>query len=207
MLKTHSCADISVENDGEEVSLAGWVDTRRDHGGIIFIDLRDRSGIAQIVFDPEHNAKVHKIAEGLRGEFVISAKGKVRKRPDEMINPRLKTGEVEIIVDEIEIFNKSKTPPFEINSEKEVREDLRLEYRYLDLRRKRMQKNMILRHNAIKIIRDFMDKNNFLDIETPIMIKGTPEGSREYLVPSRLHHGKFYVIPQSPQQLKQLLMV
>ncbi|MCT4591800.1 MAG: aspartate--tRNA ligase [Candidatus Gracilibacteria bacterium] len=208
MLKTHDAGVLNRQNVGQKVTLCGWVNTRRDHGGIIFIDLRDRSGIMQVVFDPEYDLETHKIAESLRSEFVIKVEGEIRMRPEEMFNKNIPTGEIEMIVSNIEIFNKSKTPPFEIdNPHKEVREDIRLEYRYLDLRRERMKKNIQLRHNVTKMVRDFFDEKGFWEVETPIMVKGTPEGSREYLVPSRLHHGKFYVLPQSPQQLKQLLMV
>lgn len=208
MLKTDNCGELTEKDDKKAVILCGWVNTRRDHGGIIFIDLRDRSGLCQVVFDPNNaGGSAHGLAEDLRSEFVIRVKGAVRMRPKEMINPHLATGEVEILADEVEVLNKSKTPPFEIDSTTEIREDLRLEYRYLDLRREKMQKNIRLRHRITKMIRDYFDENDFLEIETPILIKGTPEGSREYLVPSRLHHGKFYVLPQSPQQLKQLLMV
>ncbi len=207
MLKTHSNGELNKKTANTEVTLCGWVNSWRDHGGVIFIDLRDRSGVVQIVFDPEHNKEAHAIAEHLRSEFVIKAKGTVRERPAEMVNPNLNTGEIEVLIDEIDILNKAKTPPFEVDDNKEVREDLRLEYRYLDLRRPKMQKNLKVRHQTTKIIRDYFDEKDFLEIETPILIKGTPEGSREYLVPARLHHGKFYVLPQSPQQLKQLLMV
>jgi len=207
MLKTNNCNDLREKDLQKEVTLCGWVNTRRDHGGIIFLDLRDRSGIMQIAADPEHSKKAHSIADSVRGEFVLKIKGKIRQRPEGMENNNLPTGKIELLADQIEILNKSKTPPFEIDSNKDVNESLRLQYRYLDLRREKMQKNLLLRHKVVKMIRDFFDQKDFLEIETPIMIKGTPEGSREYLVPSRLHHGKFYVLPQSPQQLKQLLMV
>jgi aspartyl-tRNA synthetase len=207
MFKTHNCLDLSYQSIGKKVTVAGWVNNRRDHGGLIFLDLRDRSGVLQVVTDPEHNLLAHELAENIRSEFVLKVIGTIRQRPEGMTNDQLPTGEVELLVDEIQILNKSKTPPFEIDSTEEVKEELRLEYRYLDLRRARMQKNLELRHRTIKYIRDFMNEADFWEVETPIMIKGTPEGSREYLVPSRLHHGKFYVLPQSPQQLKQLLMV
>lgn len=207
MIRTHDCGKLTKKNIGEKVVLCGWVAHRRDHGGVIFVDLRDRYGKTQIVFDPEISKKAHEIGEKVRGEFVLKIGGKVRARGAGLENPRMKTGDIEVAADEIEILNAAKTPPFEIESEKKVREDLRLEFRYLDLRREKMQKNIFLRAKISKMIRDFFEKNDFLDIETPILVKGTPEGSREYLVPSRLHHGKFYVLPQSPQQLKQLLML
>lgn len=207
MLKTNNCNDFSKTDIGKKVTVCGWINTRRDHGGLIFLDLRDRSGLLQIATDPDYNKNAHNIAEDLRSEFVVKVTGTIRKRPEGMENKNLKTGEIEIIADEIEILNKAKTPPFEIDSDKVANENLRLEFRYLDLRRERMQKNLKLRYKTTKIIRDFFDEKDFWEIETPILIKGTPEGSREYLVPSRLHHGKFYVLPQSPQQLKQLLMV
>lgn len=207
MFRTHTCTELTTKNVGEKVTLSGWVHRRRDHGGIIFIDLRDRYGLTQIVFDPDFKKEALEIAEGVRPEFVLKVSGEVRKRIEGQNNPRMTTGEIEVYIDEIEILNASKTPPFEIDIEKAVNEELRLKYRYLDLRHERLQKNMILRHQIVKTIRDYMDAENFLEIETPILIKGTPEGSREYLVPSRLYPGKFFVLPQSPQQLKQMLMI
>lgn len=191
----------------EEVVLSGWVHRRRDHGGVIFIDLRDQYGLTQIVSDPVNFAQVHNLMDNVRSEYVLKIKGKVRNRPDGQTNKNLATGAVEVLVLEAEILNQSKVPPFEIDQDKEVSEELRLTYRYLDLRRGRMKGNIILRHKVMKFIRDFLIDNGFLEIETPILVKGTPEGSREYLVPSRLYPGNFYVLPQSPQQLKQLLMV
>lgn len=207
MLRTHTCGEIRKEHIGQDITLTGWVYHRRDHGGIIFIDMRDRYGVTQIVFDPEANAEAHAKAEHIRSEWVLQLKGKVRDRGEGLENKNLKTGEVELLVEEVVVLNESKTPPFEISSDKKVREDLRLEYRYLDLRRSEMQKNLKLRNDMIFTMRNFYHNEEFLDVETPIMVKGTPEGSREYLVPSRLHAGNFYVLPQSPQQLKQMLMV
>ncbi len=207
MLRTHTCNDLNIKNVGQDVTLCGWVHRRRDHGGLIFADLRDRYGLTQFVSDPNVSTQCHATADTLRPEFVVQISGTVRKRPEGMNNSKILSGEIEILVKNIKILNKAKTPPFEIDQDKEVNEELRLKYRYLDLRRERMKKNIIVRHRVIKLIRDIMDKKGFLEIETPILIKGTPEGSREYLVPSRLYPGTFFVLPQSPQQLKQLLMV
>ncbi|MFC1651662.1 aspartate--tRNA ligase [Patescibacteria group bacterium] len=205
--RNHTCGCLSNKFEGQKVILSGWVNSRRDHGGLIFIDLRDRYGLTQIVSDPEHNKEIHKIADTVRPEWVVRIEGKVRKRPKEMVNSKLKTGEIEILIDKIDVLNESKTPPFEIIKEKDVDEELRLEYRYLDLRHKRLQKNIKLRHKVIKVIRDFLSKEKFLEIETPILTVSSPEGARDYLVPSRVHKGKFYALPQSPQQYKQLLMI
>ena len=207
MYRTHTCGELTAKDSGQEVTLSGWVHRRRDHGGLIFIDLRDRYGLTQIVSDPENTAQAHKLADSVRSEYVIQVKGNVRRRPEGMQNKNMQTGEIEVLINEFSVLNTAKTPPFEIDQEKDVGEELRLKYRYLDLRRERMKKNVLLRHQIIKEIRNFMDNEQFVDVETPIMIKGTPEGSREYIVPSRLHPGNFYVLPQSPQQLKQLLMV
>ena len=207
MYRTNTCRELTAKDEGKTVTLSGWVHRRRDHGGLIFIDLRDRYGLTQVVFDPKFNKESHATAEDVRPEYVLKVTGEVRKRIEGQANPNMKTGEIEIYINEIEILNESKTPPFEIDQEKDVNEELRLKYRYLDLRHDRMRNNIILRHKMIKEIRDFMDKEGFLEIETPILIKGTPEGSREYLVPSRLYPGKFFVLPQSPQQLKQMLMI
>ncbi|MFA6520823.1 MAG: aspartate--tRNA ligase [Candidatus Gracilibacteria bacterium] len=207
MYRTHLCNQLSSADIGKKVVLSGWVNGRRDHGGLIFIDLRDRYGLTQIVTDPKHSEEAHKMLDKARPEYVLRVEGKVRARPEGGSNKNLKTGEVEIICDAVEILNEAKTPPFEIDKEDNVNEELRLKYRYLDLRKTRMKKNLVMRHKIIKLMRDFLDAENFLEIETPILIKGTPEGSREYMVPSRLHVGKFYVLPQSPQQLKQLCMV
>jgi len=207
MYKTHTCGELRVEDEGKEVTLAGWVDRLRDFGGVRFIDLRDRFGIIQIVSNPETNPDVHKSLIQVRPEWVIKAEGVVRKRPQDMENPDLTTGKIEIELSKIEILNPAKTPPFLINLEEEVEEQTRLKYRYLDLRRPRMLRNIILRHKIVSFIRSYLDQENFLEIETPILFKTTPEGARDYIVPSRVHPGQFYALPQSPQQLKQMLMV
>jgi aspartyl-tRNA synthetase len=207
MRRTHTCGEITKKEDGKEVTLQGWVRTRRDHGGVIFIDLRDRYGLTQVVFDPEIDKTAHKKAEGLRREYVIQITGKVRPRPEGLANPKLKTGDIEIAVNEIEILNEAETPPFEIDERKEISEDLRLKYRYLDLRKQDMQHNLLMRHTVCKATRDYLDSNSFIEIETPILAKSTPEGARDYLVPSRVHPGKFFALPQSPQLFKQLLMI
>lgn len=205
--RTHLLHELKAVNSGDEVILNGFVNRRRDHGGLIFVDLRDRYGITQIVFDPEIEASAHSMAEDLRSEWVIAVKGVVRNRPEGMVNEKMETGEIEVLVSEIEVLSKAQTTPFEIDSDENVSEELRLKYRYLDIRRDKMKRNILLRHDMIKFIRDYMSDEGFAEIETPILIKGTPEGSREYIVPSRLYNGNFYVLPQSPQQLKQLLMV
>ena len=208
MYRTHSCGKLTAANTGERVTLAGWVHKWRDHGGLIFIDLRDGTGLVQIVFNPEVSAEAHSVATGLRNEYVLNVTGTVMKRPAGTDNPNLPTGEVEISVDTATVMNPSKTPPFDISSDgTDVDENVRLRYRYLDLRRTRMHDNIVLRHRVVKFMRDFLDERGFLEIESPIMIKSTPEGARDYLVPSRVQPGKFYALPQSPQQMKQLLMV
>jgi aspartyl-tRNA synthetase len=207
LLKTNNCAELNRKNIGQKVKLAGWVDRRRDHGQLIFIDLRDRSGIVQTVFNPETSKFSHEIASQLRGEFVVQVSGLVSARPTGTENPKMPTGEVEILVEEAVILNTAKTPPFYINEDIDINENVRLKYRYLDLRRERMKKNVILRHEVVRFMREFLYAKEFLDIETPVLMKSTPEGARDYLVPSRLYPGKFYALPQSPQQFKQLLMV
>jgi len=207
LLKTHSCGELTKKDINAEVTLAGWVDRRRDHGGLIFIDLRDKGGIIQVVFNPEISKDAHKKANKVRSEYVVQVGGKVAPRQKGTENPKLKTGGIEVVAESIEILNPSKVPPFYINEDTEVDENLRLRYRYLDLRRARMKKNLELRHRVVKFIRDFLDAKDFVEIETPILTKSTPEGARDYLVPSRVHPGEFYALPQSPQQIKQLLMV
>jgi len=207
MLRTHTCGELGSKDLGSKVILCGWVHSRRDHGGVIFIDLRDRYGLTQAVFDPSHDEKPHKTAEHLGREYVISVEGKIRKRKEGMINPKLKTGEVELLVDNVQILSKAKVPPIEIDDEIVANEDLRLKYRYLDLRRPVMQKHLEIRHRAAKATREFLNSRGFLEIETPMLVKSTPEGARDYIVPSRITHGNAYALPQSPQLYKQILMI
>jgi len=207
MLKTRDCGELRLKDVGATVVLAGWLQKSRDHGGLIFLDLRDRSGLVQVTADPTVG-EAFGIAEKVRGEYVLRVEGAVRARPDDTINPDLATGEVEILAQTIEILNPAKTPPIPLDDDGyKTDETARLKYRYLDLRRERLQRNIILRHKTIKFMRDYLDAQGFLEIETPILIKSTPEGARDYVVPSRVHPGKFFALPQSPQQLKQLLMV
>lgn len=206
-MKTRNCGELRAADAGQQVTLAGWVNRRRDHGGVIFIDLRDRSGIVQVVANPGIDAESHQAAQEVRHEYVLQVEGKVRLRPDGLVNREIPTGTVEVVADALTILNPAKTPPFYVYDDQPVDEGLRLRYRYLDLRRQCMQRNILLRHDVVKAIRDFLDERGFVEIETPILFKSTPEGARDYLVPSRLYPGHFYALPQSPQQLKQLLMV
>ena len=205
--RTHSCSELTLADNGREVCLMGWVQFRRDHGGLIFVDLRDREGLTQVVFSPDFNAEAHERAGILRLEYVIAIRGKVRPRPEGMTNPNLKTGEIEVVVSDWKLLNTSKTPPFAIEDRCDAGENLRLTWRYLDLRRPCMQKNLILRHRVMQSIRRFFDESGFIEIETPFLTKSTPEGARDFLVPSRTQPGHFYALPQSPQLLKQLLMI
>lgn len=207
MLKTAGCGSLKEDHIDSHVTLAGWVGRRRDHGRIIFVDLRDRSGIVQVVFNPELSPLAYEVAEQLRPEWVVQVKGTVERRPAGTENPSMDTGIVEVVAEEVTVLNASLTPPFYITEDAGADESVRLRYRYLDLRRPPMLRNLVLRHRVVKYIRDFLDERGFLEIETPILIKSTPEGARDFLVPSRLQPGNFYALPQSPQQLKQLLMV
>ena len=208
MYRTHTCGELRPSHAGQTVTLAGWVNRRRDHGGVAFFDLRDRSGHVQITINPNLPKETLEIVSNVRFEWVLQVEGLVQKRPAGMENPKMTTGEIEVIAQNIIVLNPSRTPPFMINNENDLPdENTRLKYRYLDLRRERMTRNLVLRHKVIKFMRDHLDKEGFIEIETPIMFKATPEGARDYLVPSRIYPGQFYALPQSPQQLKQLLMV
>lgn len=208
MLRTHTCGELNEKYVGKRVGLCGWVSSRRDHGNLIFIDVRDGYGMTQVVFNPQlTNAEVHKKAEGLRPEFVVRVEGRVERRPSGTKNNKLPTGCIEVHAENVEVLNKSLTPPFEIIDDISVTEEMRLKYRYLDLRRSAMQNNLRLRHKVCKLARDFFDERKFVEVETPILTKSTPEGARDYLVPSRPNPGMFYALPQSPQLFKQMLMV
>ncbi|ETT56341.1 MULTISPECIES: aspartate--tRNA ligase [unclassified Paenibacillus] len=207
MTRSHNCGQLTTASIGETVTLNGWVQTRRDLGGVLFIDLRDRTGIVQIVFNPDYSGEALQIADKVRSEYVLSVTGTVVKRDEETINRNLPTGEIEVQITDIEVLNAAKTPPFFIEDGVEVDESLRMKYRYLDLRRPEMHKTLLLRSKAAKIFRDFLDSEGFIDVETPILTKSSPEGARDYLVPSRVHEGEFFALPQSPQIYKQLLMV
>ncbi|MBM3121414.1 MAG: aspartate--tRNA ligase, partial [Chloroflexi bacterium] len=207
MYKSISCGDLRAAHVGQTVTLAGWVHRRRDHGGVAFLDLRDRAGVVQVVANPETSPQAHASAEAARPEWVLQVEGVVRRRPDGMENAHLPTGEVEVEARTVRVLNAARTPPFPINEETDVEEMTRLKYRYLDLRRERMRGNLELRYRMVKFIRDYLDARGFWEVETPILFKTTPEGARDYLVPSRVYPGEVYALPQSPQQLKQLLMV
>ena len=208
MYRTHLCGELRASHAGQTVTLAGWVNRRRDHGGVAFFDLRDRAGLVQITINPDLPKEVLDQVASVRNEWVLQIEGVVQKRPEGMANPKMETGEVEIIAKNVIVLNASKTPPFMVNTDADLPdENMRLKYRYIDLRRERLTKNMVLRHKVIKFMRDYLDEQGFIEIETPIMFKATPEGARDYLVPSRIYPGQFYALPQSPQQLKQLLMV
>lgn len=205
--RTHNCGELTDKDTGKEVCLSGWVNTWRDHGGVVFLDLRDREGVTQIVFNPDIDRNLHAESRKLRTEYVIAVKGRVEARPPGAQNLKLKTGKIEVLAKEMEVLNTAATPPFEISDDAKISEEIRLNYRYIDLRRPVMQKNLRIRHDTAKAIRDFFHERGFLEVETPILTKSTPEGARDYLVPSRLNPGKFYALPQSPQLFKQILMV
>jgi aspartyl-tRNA synthetase len=207
MRRTHHCWELGADDVDKEVVLMGWVHRRRDHGGVIFVDLRDREGITQVVFNPLVDKKIHAKAHAIRNEYVLAVRGKVGPRPADMVNAKLKTGEIEVAVTELKILNAAKTPPFLIEDEIDASETVRLKYRHLDLRRPEMQENLILRHHVTAAVREYLNKNGFLDLETPVLTRSTPEGARDYLVPSRVNPGQFYALPQSPQIFKQLFMI
>ncbi|MBI2549553.1 aspartate--tRNA ligase [Candidatus Woesearchaeota archaeon] len=207
MLRTNTCGELTAKDINEVVTLAGWCHSRRDHGGVIFIDLRDRYGVTQVVLDPSHSKKVHKLGEHIGREWVVSATGKVRNRPKDMVNPKMATGEVEVLVDELQIITKAAVPPIEVDDRVEAAEDIRMKYKYLDLRRPMMQQRLMFRHKAAIAVREYFNNNGFVEIETPLLVRSTPEGARDYVVPSRVNPGKFYALPQSPQLYKQILMI
>ena len=204
-MRSHFCGELNESNVDEDVVLCGWIHRRRDHGGVIFLDLRDREGLAQVVYDPD-TKESFKIAEGVRNEFVVEVKGRVRLRPSGTINDEMPTGRIEILGNELKVLNASETPPIQLDEHAEVGEDIRLKYRYIDLRRPEMAARLRFRSKVGNTIRNFLDNNGFLDIETPLLTKATPEGARDYLVPSRTHQGRFFALPQSPQLFKQILM-
>ncbi|HOP36190.1 MAG TPA: aspartate--tRNA ligase [Syntrophales bacterium] len=205
--RTHYCGDLRLSQEGREVVLMGWTHRRRDHGGVIFVDLRDRSGLVQVVFNPEIASESHQEAKKIRSEYVLAVRGTVRRRPPDMVNPNMETGEIEVMVDDLEILNESKTPPFLIEGGEDISENIRLRYRYLDLRRPPIQRNLFLRSQVARETRNYLSDKGFIEVETPFLTKSTPEGARDYLVPSRINQGMFYALPQSPQLFKQLLMV
>ena len=207
MRRTHTCCELGADDVGKEVVLMGWVQRRRDHGGVIFVDLRDKNGLTQVVFNPELNKKVHEKAHAIRNEYVLGVRGRVDRRPEGMTNPNLITGEIEVMVVELKLLNTANTPPFLIEDKIDVSETIRLKYRHLDLRRSQLQQNIILRHKAASSVRNYLNRHGFIDIETPVLTSSTPEGARDYLVPSRVNPGQFYALPQSPQIFKQLLMI
>ncbi len=205
--RSHNCAELTLKNNEENVCIMGWVQYRRDHGGLIFVDLRDREGLTQVVFSPEIAPSAHEQAHIIRSEYVLAIKGKVRPRPEGMINKTMVTGEIEIVVSEWKLLNTAKTPPFAVEDRSDAGENLRLQWRYLDIRRPRMAQNLRLRHNISRAVRNYLDELGFIDVETPILTKSTPEGARDFLVPSRVNNGEFYALPQSPQQFKQMIMM
>ena len=207
MKRTHTCGELTGKDTGKDVILAGWVHRRRDHGGLIFIDLRDREGLTQVVFNPERSKELHQTAQTLRNEYVVGVEGHVRNRPKGTENPKIKTGEIEVEAAKLTVLNAAQTPPFEIEDDSQISEELRFTYRFLDLRRKPARDKLIIRHKVCQITRNFLDKEGFIEVETPILTKSTPEGARDYLVPSRVNPGQFFALPQSPQLFKQILMV
>jgi aspartyl-tRNA synthetase len=208
MYRTHTCGALRASHAGQKVTLSGWVNRRRDHGGLVFFDLRDRTGIIQVAVNPDLPKELLDLVANVRMDWVLQVEGIVQMRPDGMTNPKMKTGEIELVATDIKVLNPSKPLPFLVSTDEDLPdENMRLKYRYLDLRRERLTRNMVLRHKVIKFMRDYLDKEGFVEIETPIMFKATPEGARDYLVPSRIYPGQFYALPKSPQQLKQLLMV
>ncbi|RPI72059.1 MAG: aspartate--tRNA ligase, partial [Geobacteraceae bacterium] len=207
MYKTHTCGELKASHAGQEATLAGWVHNVRTFGGVIFLVLRDRYGITQIVSNPDAFPDAHKVITEARAEWVLQVSGPVKMRPSDQFNPKMATGEIEVEAQKVVVLNQSKATPIVVSRDEDENEDIRLRYRYLDLRRERLTRNMVLRHKVVKFMRDYMDEHGFIEVETPILFKATPEGARDYLVPSRIHPGHFYALPQSPQQLKQLLMV